>query len=269
MKQWRFIETGFSNGFYNMAVDEALLDTYESSIIGCVLRLFLWKPPALSLGYFQKIEEVDLDVCNRMGIDVVRRPTGGRSILHDRELTYSVVMPADKSILESYKKINMALLRGLNFLGIKASLVPKEKKTDFSNSKIIRSSACFASASWYEIQADGKKILGSAQLRRKRALLQHGSLLLRLDREKLYSLFKFSSEEKRNLALQESYACMTSISEVLSEQPGIEQISFALKKGFEEEYDTELVSSCLSCEETERARSLENKYRSREWNYMR
>ncbi|MFH0800980.1 MAG: biotin/lipoate A/B protein ligase family protein [bacterium] len=269
---WRCLESGPSNAFRNMAVDEALLLCFEPLSSLSILRFYLWEPPGLSLGYFQKACEVDLSYCKTSGADLVRRPTGGRAILHEHEITYSIVMPVSNgvSVLESFKKINQALCSGLNLLGLPAILVPHEKKADPADPKNIKVSACFASPSWYEVQVDGKKILGSAQTRKKGVLLQHGSLLLRLEREKLYSMFNFSSEEKKKEALSESFEKMTSAEEILGNIPPEEAVCAALRHGFEEEYEIRLSSSSLSAEEERVASALEReKYRTSAWNLRR
>lgn len=276
MNTWRCLESGPSNAFRNMAVDEALLLCFESLSSLPVLRFYLWEPPGLSLGYFQRAREVDLFACKTSGVDLVRRPTGGRAILHEHEITYSVVMPVsngrspDSSILESFKKINQALCRGLNLMGLPALLVPRDKKSDPADPKNLKVSACFASPSWYELQVNGRKLLGSAQTRKMGVLLQHGSLLLRLEREKLYSMFHFPSEEKKKEALSESFEKMTSAEEILGAVPLKEVVCAALRRGFEEEYGVRLSSSSLSAEEERVASALErDKYRSSAWNFRK
>jgi lipoate-protein ligase A len=276
MDTWRHIRISSSNAFRNMAVDEALLECFERSSSSPILRFYMWNPPGLSLGYFQKSGEVDLDACRKEGVDLVRRPTGGRAILHDREITYSVVMPVadgistEISVLESFKKINDALCRGLNMAGIPALLVPREKRTDPAHPGNRKKAACFSSPSWYELQVDGRKILGSAQTRKKGVLLQHGSFLMSLDREKLFRLFRFPSDEKRAEALSESLCKMTSAEEILGCVPGSETVCTALRKGFEQEYGVELVSSTLTEREEGAACLLEReKYRTDAWNFRR
>ncbi|MBM2839283.1 MAG: octanoyltransferase, partial [Deltaproteobacteria bacterium] len=150
------------------------------------LRFYTWTPPAVSVGYFQNsLGEVDLAVCREMGIDVLRRLTGGRAVLHDRELTYSVICPDNAlnfpgSILGTYKIISSCLINGLNSIGLNALLTSSVRK-----SGRYSPSACFTSPSHYEITIDGKKLVGSAQKRGEGAFLQHGSILIEFDREKL------------------------------------------------------------------------------------
>src|SRR5687767_2022966 len=126
---WRLLDTGPADGFTNMAVDEALLETYAAQALSPTLRFYTWSPPALSLGYAQSIASIDLGYCQTLGIDVVRRPTGGRAVLHDREVTYSVIIREDDplaaaGVLASYLTISRALICGLSYLGINAELLP-------------------------------------------------------------------------------------------------------------------------------------------------
>lgn len=145
------------------------------------LRLYRWSPPALSLGFSQKEEEVaDLAACRRLNVDIVRRPTGGRAVLHNRELTYSIVVPEShtllpRGVLASYKFLSRGLLAAFELLNVEAYLAPRGKR----GRKPVPG-ACFDSSSAYEIQVGGKKVVGSAQLRRNGVLLQHGSILFEL-----------------------------------------------------------------------------------------
>jgi len=148
------------------------------------LRFYSWDPPALSLGYFQRAEEVaDLAACQSLGVDIVTRPTGGRALLHHRELTYSVTaaegchkIPA--SVLGAYRLFSEALVRGLARLGVPVELAPGEGR-----GRGLAPGACFDTPAAYELQVAGKKVAGSAQMRRDGALLQHGSILLSLPLE--------------------------------------------------------------------------------------
>ena len=169
-----------------MAVDEALFKAGSAGTSLPTLRFYTWEPPAVSVGYFQNsLGEVDLAVCRKMGIDVVRRLTGGRAVLHDRELTYSIISPDNSSnfpdnILGTYKIVSSCLVSGLNSIGLNALLTSSVRKAGRDSP-----SACFTSPSHYEITIDGKKLVGSAQRRGEGAFLQHGSILLEFDREKL------------------------------------------------------------------------------------
>ena len=193
-EKWRLINDPPLSGKINMDRDLQIMLEVAEGKAPPTLRLYRWSPPALSLGFSQKEEKVaDLEACRRLNIDIVRRPTGGRAVLHHRELTYSIVIPENhtlipKGILPSYKFLSRALITALDLLDIGASLAAGEKK----GQKPIPG-ACFDSSSAYEIQVGGKKVVGSAQLRRNGVLLQHGSILLELAAELYFQVLKKTS----------------------------------------------------------------------------
>ena len=176
---WRLILDEPAPGAWNMAVDEVLLDGVAARNAPPTLRFYGWKPACLSLGYFQSFAVVDRDACRALGIDIVRRPTGGRAILHDRELTYSIALPAtmlghDRGILPSYHRISRALQAGFAQLGLATTMAPESAApTEPEHGPI-----CFDRPSAHEILMRGRKLVGSAQVRRSEALLQHGSILI-------------------------------------------------------------------------------------------
>jgi len=178
---WTYIESGEQTGAFNMALDESLARALAAGEGSPALRLFRWRPWAISLGYNQSAGDIDGARCTADGIDVVRRPTGGRAILHAQELTYSVVMEAGRrSILQVYNEISTALVRGLALYGVDVAL--QKSQPDFA--KEYRSSSsvpCFASSARYEIEWRGRKLVGSAQRRFSGpagdVVLQHGSIL--------------------------------------------------------------------------------------------
>jgi len=182
---WRLLVDPPATGAWNMAVDEVLLDGVAAGSAPPTLRFYEWAPPCLSLGYFQPFEVVDVAGCRRFGVDVVRRPTGGRAILHDRELTYSVALPLrllgdDVGVLPSYHRISLALAGGLHRLGVPVVLAPEAA----AQSGPDHGPVCFDRPSAHEILLGGRKLVGSAQVRRATAILQHGSILIepRIDR---------------------------------------------------------------------------------------
>src|SRR3989454_558532 len=175
---WRLLVDAPAGGALNMAVDEVLLDAVAAGTAPPTLRFYEWKPPCLSLGYFQPFDVVDVDGCRALGVDVVRRPTGGRAILHDRELTYSVALPAsvlgqDGGVLPSYYRLSLALQDGLRRLGVPATLAPESAGGSAAHGPV-----CFDRPSAHEILLHGRKLVGSAQMRRGGGLLQHGSILI-------------------------------------------------------------------------------------------
>lgn len=164
-----------------MQRDLEILEEVASGAAPPTLRLYSWSPPALSLGRFQRVERVaDVEACRRLGIDIVRRPTGGRAVLHDRELTYSLVIPDRRDLIPAgvvpaYCFISGALVRAFANLGIAAELSPENARgAGFSPG------SCFDTPSAYELKVKGKKVVGSAQMRRNGVLLQHGAILLEL-----------------------------------------------------------------------------------------
>jgi lipoyl(octanoyl) transferase len=182
---WRLLLDPPATGAWNMAVDEVLLDGAAAGSAPPTLRFYQWAPPCLSLGYFQAFDVVDVAACRRLGVDIVRRPTGGRAILHDRELTYSVALPLrllgdDGAVLPSYHRLSLALERGLSRLGAPVVLAPESAAQPGPDHGPV----CFDRPSAHEILLDGRKLVGSAQVRRGTAVLQHGSILIepRIDR---------------------------------------------------------------------------------------
>jgi lipoate-protein ligase A len=183
-------------GKFNMAVDEGIRNAYLRGDVGPTLRFYRWKPACLSVGRFQNVgKQVDLENLRDLGIDLVRRPTGGRAVLHDDELTYSVVVSEKLlpgSVLETYMTLSQALADGLRALGIPAELTEVERGVTARDPR-FKHAACFSAPSWYEIEACGKKIIGSAQVRKGGVILQHGSIPLTMDPAKLARCFKTRS----------------------------------------------------------------------------
>lgn len=196
---WRLIVSESNNGAWNMALDEALLKTAAAKSSPPTLRLFNWNPPALSLGFAQPHTDVDFGNLEAKCWTLVRRPTGGRAILHIDELTYSVTAPLDDpiltgSLLKSYRTISYALLQALARLGVDAV---GDKEYPNGNGKSAPNPVCFETPSNYEITAGGKKLIGSAQARKYGGLLQHGSLPLCGDLTRITQVLKYENEENR------------------------------------------------------------------------
>ncbi len=203
--QWRLILDPPMRGKENMEKDLELMDEVVAGESPPTLRLYRWSPPAVSLGYFQDEDEVvDMEACRKAGIDVVRRPTGGRAVLHDQELTYSIVVPEAHpfinkgGVIDAYRSISRGIVTAFNLLDIVASLTPEEHSRGG-----LAPGSCFDSATAYEIQVDGKKVVGSAQLRRDGIVLQHGAILFKLPLELYQTVLKkdpaFENEAKLEL----------------------------------------------------------------------
>jgi len=182
--QWRYVDSGPAPGEVNMAADERLLGDAASRGGMPVLRLYAWEPPAVSLGRFQdEGTSVDREACRRHGIDIVRRITGGRAVLHRHELTYAIVAPDSNSlfpddVIGTYKVIAAGLLGALRSIGVPAEMVSHASRHAVLVRRSAKDPSCFASPSWYELVVHGRKIIGSAQRRVPGAFLQHGSILL-------------------------------------------------------------------------------------------
>lgn len=184
MQRWRLINSGFQAGAMNMAIDEALLHAVAQGHSLPVLRFYRWSPATVSLGYGQSVStDLDLEVCRRAGLDVVRRSTGGRAVLHDHEVTYAVIAPVDSgcfagSVLDSYRVISEVLQQALARVGISAQLVPGKSRGGQQNAM---KAVCFSAPSQYELVVEGRKVAGSAQKRHGQAFLQHGSIPIEMD----------------------------------------------------------------------------------------
>ena len=187
MTTWRYLDTGPATGAENMAMDENLLAEAAKASVAPVLRFYTWAPSAVSLGRFQdESNSVNREACRKHGVDIVRRVTGGRAVLHRSELTYSIISPDDNhlfpnDVLGTYKVLAAGLLEGLTRLGVPAEMVSRSGMFADMVKPRSKEPACFSSPSWYEILVHGKKIVGSAQRRIAGAFLQHGSILIDYD----------------------------------------------------------------------------------------
>ncbi len=197
---WRLLTTPPAHGAWNMAVDEAILEAVGRGDSPATLRLYAWEPACLSLGYAQSLSDVDIPRLRAHGWDLVRRPTGGRAILHTDELTYSVIAPLDEpriagGVLESYSRLATALMEALHQLNLPVEIHDQQAvKTKNPNP------VCFEVPSTSEITVGGKKLVGSAQARRKEGVLQHGSLPLNGDLTRILQVLVFPDEEARRQA---------------------------------------------------------------------
>ncbi len=175
---WKVINTGLQPAAWNMDFDKHLAEYAGAFDHLSILRLYGWNPHAISIGRNQSMDDFDLENVRREGIDIVRRPTGGRAILHAHELTYSVVTPCSSRNLKAiYRSINKGLLEGLRLLGIRAALTDEGASSHELYHQAV-SIACFSASARSEIQYEGRKLIGSAQRRYGGIVLQHGSLLL-------------------------------------------------------------------------------------------
>jgi lipoate-protein ligase A len=237
----RVLETGYNPAALNMALDEAVMENIGDVP---VLRIYGWRPPAVSIGYFQSIkEEVELEKCSQLGIDIVRRSTGGGAVLHESELTYSFITKQyPQDIMDSYRWICDAVVMSINRLGFNALFVPLN-----------------------DIIVNGKKVSGNAQTRKNGVLLQHGTILLSVDVDKMFSVLKVPSEKLKDKIIKDVKERVTGL-----EGTTFDEMASSLKASFGEKFDATLIADSLSEKESSRAKWLaEHKYSSEDWNLKR
>lgn len=209
------------------------------------VRVYGWKPPAISIGWNQSFDEIDLEKASAAGIDVVRRPTGGRAILHSHELTYCVVLTSKgRTVSSVYADISRALVSGLRLIGVEASL-EKSQPHFPALYKLTSSVACFTSSARTEIKVNGRKLVGSAQRRFRRSdgeevVLQHGSILLGPDHKRIVEFFKLNNESDRAALVRELDEKTTDVASVLGAKILFEDMAEAVRLGFEQAWGIRL-----------------------------
>ncbi|NJD55403.1 MAG: lipoate--protein ligase family protein [Nitrospirae bacterium] len=261
MKQsWRLVDSGPGSASFNMALDEAIALSVRRMDAPPTLRLYGWDRPAVSLGCFQRSIDLDLAYCKEKNIPVVRRPTGGRAILHGNELTYSFSVRTDRApfingLMESYRSISSAFSRAFQRVGVSV-----ETKTRKEKGRVLtRSPLCFASSSYGEILVDNSKLVGSAQKRWRDGLLQQGSVPYAYDKETMRHVFGSSG------TLQDMCG-MAALKEVMPDIDG-SALKKAIAGAFEEVFRVSLPASQPSPEESRLAQELEEqKYLQGSWN---
>jgi lipoyl(octanoyl) transferase len=264
---WRLILSSPAEGAWNMAVDEAILEAVGSRQQLPTLRLYAWNPPCLSLGYAQTAQDVDSKALASRGWQLVRRPTGGRAILHTDEITYSVIGPLDEprlagSVLESYSRLAQALLLALHYLSVPAEIMQSHTDSNRNAQPI-----CFEKPSDYEITAGGKKIIGSAQARRKNGVLQHGSLPLFGDLARITQALIFPDETARQIAATFLLEKATTVEAILNQKLSWDQAASAYIAAFQTTLNLVFEPGNLSDSEARRATELiEEKYGNPTWN---
>ncbi|MFC3900805.1 lipoate--protein ligase family protein [Aliicoccus persicus] len=274
-EKWVYLNSGKQDAFYNMAVDELLMEKHRNGQIPPVIRLYEWQVPSLSLGYFQKVKkEIDTEKVEEYGYQMVRRLTGGRGVLHDKELTYSIVVSESHprmphSVSESYRIISSGLLEGFKNLGLDAYFsVPdtEEKRKSLTN---IRSSVCFDTPSWYELVVEGKKIAGSAQTRQNGVIMQHGSILLDVDVDHLFDMFNYTNQRFKEKMKSQFKEVAVAINDISEKKFTVENLYPAFKLGFEKGLEIETEPLVLTESDDKRIQMLIEKYKSEEWMYRK
>jgi lipoate-protein ligase A len=280
MNAWRLLHTSPSTGAWNMAVDESILEHIHRGESKPTLRLYAWDPPCLSLGYAQPFMDVDLERLESRGWEIVRRATGGRAILHTDELTYSVSGSANEpvlagSVLESYNRLSQALVFAARELGLPVEVSEMASgagspyappSASLPDQRNMTNPVCFEVPSTYEITVNGRKLIGSAQARRKEGVLQHGSLPLTGDLTRICDALVFESESARQAAKQRLLARAATVESVLGVKTAWDAAAQAFVRGFEAELGIRFERGELSESEIRRAEELvREKYAHPSW----
>ena len=286
MAAWRLLPFASFSAPKNMAIDEAVFRTVQRRGGPPTLRLYGWFSPAVSIGYFQNAAaEIDLAACRKRGVTLVRRPTGGRAVYHDDDLTYAVAAPESDplfppTIAGTYLAISRCLVRGLEMIGLEASLAsgsgeePRPVRVGEERQRIpatggtrsLPAPSCFAVPSLHELLVGGRKICGSAQLRSRGAFLQQGSLLMTFDPEKTATLIK-SGDDSPLVGSELLRRRVTSVYEHLPRSVTRDDVCRALLAAFQEMWTVSLTPGVLTAEEEEWAdRLLATRYGQERWN---
>lgn len=251
VEQWRIMGLDVNDAYTNMAIDEAICRLRSQGKSPNTIRLYRWNPSAVSIGYFQILEqEVDVEACKRLNVDIVRRMTGGGAVYHsyDGEITYSVIVNQDhpkisRDILKSYELICQGIILGMTKLGIEAEFRPIN-----------------------DIDVNGKKISGNAQTRRGGIFLQHGTVLLDTDITTMFTVLKVSAEKISDKLIKSVEDRVTTIRRELGRSVSFTEASEAFKTAFPQILGVELFEAGLSCEEHALASKLmKEKYRTWAW----
>jgi len=255
MEEVRFLDLETNDAYTNMAIDESIMLAMKAGKVPPTLRLYRWNPSAVSIGTFQGMtEEVDLEFCRMRNIDYIRRITGGGAVYHDYEgeITYSIILPkghrlAPDDILGSYRLLCGGVVKGLGHLGIAAEFKPIN-----------------------DVIASGKKVSGNAQTRRHSCVLQHGTILLDLDVETMFSVLKVPQEKISDKMIADVKERVTSVRDLLDREVSFEELREALEVGFATALGVKLVHGTLTTNETETAQSVKSERYSQDgWNLKR
>jgi len=255
MEEWRLIDLETHDAFMNMAIDEAILEARIRGLVPNTVRFYRWNPSAVSIGVHQSIyQEVNLEACKQLGVDVVRRITGGGAVYHDfeGEVTYSVIVNEDhkavpSDVANSFIALSKGLIYALKRLGLNA------------HHGVFHCPSIFIGR---------KKISGNAQARRRGFILQHGTLLLKVDADKMFTVLKVPPGKTKERMVQSVHAKVTSIYSELKRNIDFNEVRDALIEGFEKALNAKLVPEKLTSEELKLAKKLkETKYGRKEWNF--
>jgi lipoate-protein ligase A len=263
--RWRLLNAGTADGATNMAVDEAILRAVARALVPPTLRFYAWEPPCLSLGQAQSFSEVDWEACIARGYTLVRRPTGGRAILHTDELTYSVTAPetelrVEGGIVESYRRLSEGLLEGLRLMGV-PGIEAHHPEVQPSANNAAQGPVCFEVPSTYEVTVAGKKLVGSAQVRREGVVLQHGTLPLVGDIARICEVLASHPDKARVRARA------ATVEAVVRRAVSFDEAVQAVSQGMADVLNLELVPGDLTPQERAWADELRRtKYAADAWN---
>jgi len=257
-EQWRLIwENTAKDCYYNMALDRAILNAVSRKTSPNTIRFYRWKPSAVSIGYFQSMNKVvDIKKCEELGIDYIRRITGGGAVYHDfeGELTYSVNCSTEnkrmpQEIMKIYEKICSGIIAGLQKLRVLTEFRP-------INDIVLKSS--------------GKKISGNALTRREGVILQHGTILRKVDIDTMFSLLKIPDEKYKTKIISSAKERVSSLELELGQAPSFETIGQSLKEGFEKTLEIELVLGKPTKSELQETQAIAEKvFKDKSWLFKR
>jgi lipoate-protein ligase A len=253
---WRLILDPPAGGAWNMAVDEAILDVVGNGDSLPTLRLYGWNPACLSMGFAQPLEDVDIPKLYGCGWELVRRITGGRAVLHIDEITYSICAPYNEprvagTVVESYHRLGAALKEALSLLGLKVELKEKAMTSVKPNNPV-----CFDVPSTYEMTFHGKKLIGSAQARRKEGVLQHGSLPLTGDLTRILQVLKFPNEDAQKKASKHLLDQAITLEHAVERKVSWQEAAYAITLAFQNVFSLDIQQGELNSKEVERASQL-------------
>jgi lipoyl(octanoyl) transferase len=247
-KRWRLVIDGRLPAVTNMAVDRAIQIARDEGLVPPTLRLYRWQHPTVTLGRFQDADSVDRNLCADLGVDVVRRFTGGRGVLHDNELTYCVVASVDDGVprgtAASYRVVSSALAATYRALGVDAHLVPRE-------AGVKGSSACYLHSTEADLSRGGRKLSGSAQVWLHDTVMQHGSFVIARDVEREAAVFRLDAGAARHLG-----ETTVTLADELGRLPDVDEIAEAAAVSFARVFGVEFDAQGLSDREVELAGGL-------------
>lgn len=263
----RLLTTKHSPASMNMAIDEALIESVANGASLPTLRLYGWQPAAVSIGYFQSLgEEIDTDTCAKNGVEIVRRMTGGGAVFHDTEITYSMHIPeklglVPNGILESYRAVSEGIIQGLSLFGVQAQFVPLND--------IVAPYTLTDPDGTHSIQM--RKISGNAQTRKQGVIVQHGTILLSVDVEKMFSILKVPDEKMKGKLIADIKQRVAGLDQLLGRNVSFDEAEKAFIEGFKKAFPgEEFASGELTADELARVKTLSDaKYSQTSWNASR